>query len=179
MMSLREELATVNVRAFHEPALDSIFAEYRAFIATGAYPYIDSVVSFVAERHGLPYVGQHHDQYVRDLLGKALGHQVYLASGQWKVREMREQEAEYVAQGYAQPITTLVPRDGLRIAIATTPPILRCKQAGNDWALCPPRKQSGFSLNSLVAAHQAYELATRENQTRMNGPRVVMYREEV
>lgn len=176
-LSLTDQLgATDTLTRFHRPAIAAVFDEYAAFIETGKYPYNDDVVTFIAERAGITLNGTHHAQHIQDPIGEALHHEVYLASGQWKVRTMRATEANYIADGYDSPITALTPKDGLRIEIADIPPVLRCKFAGSDWALCLPRKQSGFSLNRLIERHRAYERAKVEGQIRGNDPRVVMYR---
>jgi hypothetical protein len=176
--TLRDELAAVDFGNFHRPALPSIFAEYAAFMETGRYPYNDDVANFIIDRHALPIPGRWHAVHVTDPLGKALHREVYLASGQWTVGEMRAREADYIAQGYDRPITELEPVEGLRIAVADMPPVLRCKRICDQWALCPPRHRNGFSLAELQAKHRAYERTKEENQTRTNGPRVVMYRVE-
>lgn len=178
-------LTDADHRDFHRRAVASVFNEYVAFMATGAYPYNDEVVTRIA----LAYrVGEHawgprqrfHHQAVADLgepLLRKLHREVYLASGEWKVAEMRATEASLALDGY-RPITEFVPTDGAKIMLHDKPVPLRCKPANRgDWALLPPRaRTNGISLNALVAAHNAYEAAVTEGQTRMNGPRVVMFK---
>lgn len=179
MTALIEEVQASD-RQFHRPAAPSIYAEYLAYIETGAYPYIDSVVSFIAERHGMPFVGQHHAQYAADPLGKKLSHEVYLASTQYRLAAMVDRYAVLRGQGY-RPITELEPRAGMRIEIegcAFNP--LRCvpiEARHGGWALMPPRRRThGLNLSDLQRQHRAYLDAIDAGNLSMNGPAVVMYR---
>lgn len=184
-MNLIAELEASD-RKFHRPACPSVFNEYVAFMATGKYPYIDEVVTRialayrVAESSWGPNQKFHH-QAVADLgepLLRQLHHEVYLASGEWRVAEMFAQEMSLALDGY-RPIIDLVPAIGARIEIAGQRGPLRLASAPrDDWAMLEPRKRTnGWSLNGAMQKHRAYLSALADGSPSMNGPAVIMYRE--
>jgi hypothetical protein len=149
---------------FHRPAVPAVFAEYQEFMASGRFPYITDVVGEIVKKHD-----------VVEELHKQLGHEVYLASGQFKLGKMVSQEADLTELGY-RPITEFEPVDGAKIQFPGGV-TYRVKEDGRGgWALLPPKNRThGISLGSVVAQHRAYETAKEEGQLRMNGPQVRMF----
>lgn len=192
---LAEQLRTVNVKEFHRPALPAVYAEYVAFMETRAYPYIDRVAAWIGERAGIPVLPYHNAPgwgLDGDLTPK-LHHEVYLASGQFRLAEMATTEVRLAAEGF-RPITELVPAEGMKIRVADGR-ILRLKAVdetyhyvtdaegvrrpteGHDWLLLAPGYRiNGQTLDELVNHHCAYERAKAAGQTSMDAPSVVMYR---
>jgi hypothetical protein len=163
---LIEELRRAKLE-FGRPAVPTVFAEREAFIATGRYPYNADVEAAIIAKYDVP-TGLH----------RQLAREVYLASGQRRVAEMVAQEREGLAEGY-RPITELAPIEGARVELrGQSDGPFRLKPDGRGgWLLLPRGKRTnGYRLGWLVAAHEAFALAKQENQTRMNGPSVVMFR---
>jgi hypothetical protein len=164
--ALLAQLATANRKEFCRPAVPAVYHEYELFMETGRYPYLDDVIATIAEKYGLPNPGQH----------SVLGHEVYLASGEYRVKEMADRERLLAEQGY-KPITDLVLTEGVCIELSDGVTYRLVHTPRHDWCLLPPRKRSrGLSLRALTAQHHAYLLAREEGQTRPNSPCVHMYR---
>lgn len=170
---LAEQLRQADRKDYNRPAAPAVFAEYEAFIATGQYPYIQSVVNFIRARHDLP------DDLVVNGSGQTdcgtpLSMEVYLSSTQHRLNKMIEQERELAARGF-RPITELVPRNGQKIQLPDGT-VYRVVPMERDTALLPPRKRTqGISLNGLVSQHRAFIQAKERGQERMDNPRVRMY----
>ena len=173
-------------RSWKRPANEIVMAEYREFVATGEYPYLDAVVAQIATKHGIGEAPFHH-QAIHDrgdALLIALHTEVYIASGQHRVEKMEQQERELAEAGWL-PITELVPAEGMRIKLpdGKTYRLAPCQGATvpggreADWALLPPRKRThGVSLNGLVRQHRAYMESVELRQTEMNDPAVRMFK---
>lgn len=167
-------------RTWKRPANPIIMDEYRAFVASGRYPYNDSVVTEIVKKYELSddleqRFGHQavHDR--GDALLIALHTEVYIASGQHKVEEMERQEREFAEAGFV-PITELEPVAGMKVKL-TDGATYRLAKARDDWALLPPRKRShGISLNGLVQQHRAFMEAVECRQTSMNNPAVRMFK---
>lgn len=170
--SLIDELEAADDN-FYRPAVPTVFAEYKRFMASGRFPYIDTVVNEITERYDVPGEGKHHPY---EGLRKKLSREVYLASGQYRLNQMIAEETRLIGEGWL-PITNFEPYEGARLVMPDGL-TYRCRAAANkDWCLLPPGKRSqGISLNGLVAQHRAYEEAQTIGQTRMNNPGVKMYR---
>lgn len=183
MSDLIEQLEAADDK-FHRPPVPAVYEEYKAFLATGRYPYNDSVVTDIALKHQVGAAAwkpnqRFHHQAVADLgepLLRKLHHEVYLASGLRRVEEMEAEAAGWAELGY-RPITELEPRVGMRIEMGGK--VYRVVPATNgDWALLLPRKRvSGLSLRSLKTQHENFLAATIERQTHHNAPTVRMYKE--
>ena len=159
---------------FDRPAVPSVFAEYERFMETGRYPYIDSVVCEITDRHNVPGEGRHHPF---EGLRRKLCHEVYLASGEHDLNELIAEETRLLAEGW-KPIPVFEPRDGATLVL-TDGLTYRCRPARNDnWCLLPPRKRThGINLGGLISQHRAFWEAKAMGQTKMNNPRVRMYRD--
>lgn len=191
---LAEQLHAVNLKDFHRPALPAVYAEYVAFMATGASGYIDRVATWIGERAGIPVLPHHNAPGwgLDEDLTPQLHHEVYLASKQYRLAEMVATEARLTAEGF-HPITGLVPAEGMKIRLSDGR-VLRLKAVdetyhyvtdaegvqrpteGHDWLLLAPGKRiEGLRLDSLMNHHRAYERAKAVGQTSMDAPSVVMY----
>lgn len=173
--------------AFGRPAIPTVYEEYERFLASGARPYNDSVVAEIARRHGLrgyvakPGATERFDhQAVHDLGDRVLiqlHHEVYLASGQARLRRMADEEAVLMVNGF-RPITEFVPAEGRHIEMPGGYTYRVVADGRGGWCLLAPRKRThGFSLEAMVREHRAYEDAYRRGQLKGDGPRVRMYRE--
>ena len=163
--ALLAQLATANRKEFDRPAVPAVYHEYELFMETGRYPYLDDVIATIADKYGFPNPGQH----------SVLGHEVYLASGQYRVTQMADRERLLAEQGF-KPITDLDPVEGRRIELDDGV-TYRLVPTPTDWCLLPPRtRTNGLSLRGLTAQHDAYLLAREVGQTRPNNPCVRMYR---
>ena len=172
-MTIADDLRAADHKS-DRPAVPSVFAEYAEFMATGKYPYIESVADFICSRHDIPDELAVNSNRRRDC-GTKLSHEVYLASGQWHLREMVEQEKRLIAEGYT-PITDIDPKAGQRIRLARNGIVYKMVPTERDTCLLPPRaRTNGISLTGLQSRHQAFLRAKERGQTAMDGPEVVMY----
>lgn len=163
--ALLAQLETADRKEFDRPAVPSVYREYELFMETGRYPCLDDVIATIADKYGLPNPGQH----------SVLGHEVYLASGQYRLQQMAERERLLAEQGF-KPIADLAPVEGRRIELDDGV-TYRLVPTPTDWCLLPPRNRTnGLSLGRLTAQHDAYALAREVGQTRPNSPCVRMYR---
>jgi hypothetical protein len=203
---IEAHLATVNRKDFRRPAIPAIYAEYELFMKSGRYPYNDEVVAEIATKYDISsenwvYFGNKptfHHQHVHDVndtLLINLHHEVYLASGQHRVAEMEAQEQRLAEHGFL-PITDLKPKEGMKVELSSGEtyrlvPVPDRKYSmytdkefndgfqmpEHEWALLAPRKRThGLSLFDMLRQHRAYQLATKERQTRMNRPVVHMFK---
>lgn len=171
-VALVEELRAANPKESGRPAVPSVYAVYEALAAANGGSgnvYLDEAQSYIAERRRVP----------EDLL-KHLGHEIYLASTQYRLARMVADEAAARAEGWFA-ITEIEPTDGLVLEGRTlrgNP--LRLKPTGlpgMPWALLPKGKRThGISFDALVRQHRAYEEAKERGQVAMDGPAVVMVR---
>jgi len=178
-MTLLAEVTAADEK-FGRPAVPSVYAEYELFVASGRYPYIDSVVAEIVTKFDLTVeVDRSPGSLYKTGLGKKLSHEVYLASGQFRLAQMEAKEAELRAQGFL-PITELDPTTSSQITLADGQTFRLRYGFGprqDQWALLAPRKRTnGVSLDGLMDRHRAYEEAKAAGQTSMNDPHVVMYR---
>lgn len=181
-MTILEELEAAD-NGFKRPAAPAVYAEYVAFMETGDYPYLDNVVRFIARRNDIADAATRRRfdvEAVKGTILRVLHHEVYLASGQYRVAQMFAREAELRGEGWLS-VTELAPVDGMRVKLASThgcaEVTYRCKPAGRgDWALLEPRKRShGLSLRAMQAQYRAYEAARDAGNLGMSSENVRMF----
>lgn len=152
-------------KKFDRHAIEPVLAGYEAFMATGRYPYIVDVVNDIAKKHDVP-----------DDLHNQLGHEVFLASGQFRLSQMVREECELAAQGF-RPITELDLVDGSKVQLPGGVTYrVKTDSRGGLVLLAPGKRTRGLDLVALVSQHRAYEAAKVVGQLSLNNPRVRMAR---
>jgi hypothetical protein len=164
---LVSEVLASDRRDYRRPAVPTVDALAREFVATGAYPYNDDVKAFILARINAPDASTEPD------FERKLDTQIYLASKTRHVREMSERADAARADGYV-PITDLEPTRTTRIKLHGREGVYRMRPANNamgDWVLLPKGARThGISLHGLRMAHIAFETAVVAQTTEMNGP---------
>lgn len=144
------------------PAHPTVYQARMDYIASGRYPYNESVVQYIIEKFGLADPTLRYDHQAihdrDDKLAIMLTTEVYIASCEQSRNDNIAKRDSLLAAGYS-PITELEPQEGMKIQFHDSV-IYRLVKGQHDWVLLPPRKRTwGLSLNALQSQHRQVELA--------------------
>lgn len=166
---LVRELRVSDPKEFGRPATPSVYKEYAALkdAAPNGMVYNDEARRYFTERHEIP----------EELLPH-LDHEIYLASGQYRLNQMAAEEQQARWEDWIA-ITEVEPADGTVLDIrGRKDGPFRVKPAGPDrWALLPKGKRTnGYAFEGYTRQHRAYLAAKERGQVDMDGPAVIMVR---
>lgn len=168
---LVQELRAANPKEFGRPAVPSIYGDYKALAdaAPNGLVYNADAKAYFTDRHEIPADLERH-----------LDHEIYLASGQYRLAQMVAKEEAAREEGWVA-ITEIEPADGLMLESQTLRGgpfrVKPTGQPGAPWALLPKGKRTnGLNFTRMVEQHQSYLDAKERGQVAQDGPAVYMVR---
>lgn len=145
-----------------------VTAYYKAYLATGAYPYLKSVASYIFENEKMA-IPQDDEHATFDHLKT----QVFLAECRYRDEKNQKQDAELMTQGWTkisrENYKTIPLRVNAEILIEDENflGLLRTQKKGRftENGFLPSRcRRKGYSMNRLIGAH--YRLQMTNCKTR-------------